>query len=741
MKIKLFLAVAIASVTPSIFAQEQADSLSGLYGELDELVIEVKKEVIKSDGAKLTYDLEQDDTSKGQNLLDALRKVPMVTVDGQDNVYIKGSQNFKIYVNGKEDPMLTANYQKVFKAMPAESVSKIEVITEPGAKYDSEGTGGILNLVTERKQSKDGYAGSVNLSASSQNFAGSAYGRIKYKNVTADANVTYADNSLQGQESLSRIEVINESSDTDYRQVIDNSQIFTFGYLGTSLNLSWEPTDYDLFTVGANLNRLDATVDRFDMKTSMFSRSGSLQWWYNQKISGTLENLGASGNASYRRIFDDCGQSLTAAYRFNFGKNIMDLDYTNKADSEALPINPYEKNINSVFQREHTATLDYKLPIASEKHTVEAGAKGVFRRNSSGTLRSTGQTAGNLTPVQNNDGQTDQTMDIYAVYASYSGRYNKIAITGGLRYEHTNMGLDFPAGTHKNFRCHLNDVTPNAAISYMFGPASNLRLAYQMRINRPGVSQMDPTEFQISQSLINVGNPNLRSERYNNVSLSYSNYGKTLGGGVTLSYGQSDNSIESYEYYSNGIIYNTYDNIGCNRRLELSANLNWTINQRMSAGASGGVNYTDLSATGMGMHNSGWSGNYAVNYSYRGPWNVKYSLYGGQSLRRISLQGNDSGWYYYGLSISKNFLKDDRLSVVIQASNFFTKYTHWKQTTHYDNYTRTSAEHGRNWNVGLSISWNFGKLQDRVKNTDAKLDTDDSKSTEGKSGGGGGLGL
>ena len=217
---------------------EAADSISSLYDELDEFVITAKKDVVKSDGAKLTYDLEQDKTSKGQSVLDALRKVPMVSVDGQDNIRVKGDSNFKIYVNGKEDPMLTANASRVLKAMPAESVSKIEVITEPGARYDAEGTGGILNLVTERKQTKEGYTGSLSLNTGSQTDGASAYARVKYGNVTADANVNFAENLWQKQHSQNNTETTDISSDRMYRQLAQSHTWVKFKYIGAGLNLS-----------------------------------------------------------------------------------------------------------------------------------------------------------------------------------------------------------------------------------------------------------------------------------------------------------------------------------------------------------------------------------------------------------------------------------------------------------------------------------------------------------------------
>ena len=733
MGIRHYISVAaVATGALAASAQEPADTVSSLYDELDELVITAKKEVVKSDGAKLTYDLEQDDSSKGQSVLDALRKVPMVTVDGQDNIYIKGSQNFRVYVNGKEDPMLTANASKVFKAMPSESVSKIEVITEPGAKYDAEGTGGILNLVTERKQRKDGYTGAVSLSASSQNFGASLYGRMKYDKVTADASINYANNDLQRQSNINETRTIDHTSDDMYEQIARMDQSFSFNYLGASLNLSWEPTAKDLFSFGADVNDIDAKVRKLDLNTGMYSRAGDLRWATFQKIRGTMKNLGASGNLSYRRLLDDKGQSFTAAYRFNYGRNPWDLRYENRVEEGETFIIPFQHNLNNTYQREHTVTADYVNTFADGKHTLEAGAKGIFRHNSAITTQYAGMSDDAMQVVADDNGHTNQIQNVYAAYASYNGTFGNVAVTAGLRYEHTYMGLDFISGNYTDFRRNLDDVVPNAAVTYMFGPATNLRLAYQMRINRPAISQMNPTEFRITQDMVQVGNPDLESERYNSLSLTYSNFGRVLGGNVTLSYYQSDNSIEDYVHVENGVTYQSYGNFGHNRKAELSGFLNWNITQSMSLSVNGSLDFTSIRSGDGLLGNHGWNGNYGANFNYTGPWRMKYSLYGGQSTGSVRLQGNYDGWYYYGLGISRSFLKDDALTVAVNASSFLTKYTVCKGHTYTGTHTIDNTSYNRSWNVGISLSWNFGHLQDQVKKTGADLENNDSKSTGSK---------
>jgi len=128
--------------------------------QLDELSVTAQRPLVKVEIDKLTYSAKDDPEASTSNVLDMLRKVPLVTVDGEDEIQLKGSSNFKIYLNGKPSNMISGNPSQVLKSMPANSVKDIEVITDPGAKYDAEGVGGIINIITD-KRSDDGYSGSV----------------------------------------------------------------------------------------------------------------------------------------------------------------------------------------------------------------------------------------------------------------------------------------------------------------------------------------------------------------------------------------------------------------------------------------------------------------------------------------------------------------------------------------------------------------------------------------------------
>lgn len=721
-------------------ANETAEEADSLYNQLEEFVIVTQKELIKSDGEKLSYDLEQDETSKGLSVLDALRKVPMVSVDGQDNIRIKGDTNFRIYVNGKEEPMLTANASQILKAMPAEAVSKIEVITEPGARYDAEGTGGILNLITERKQRKDGYTASISLNAGSSNEGASGYARVKYGKITADANVNYFDNLFTAKAGHNTQERKVFEPGNSYRSLMEMSQKFKFNYVGGGLNLSWEPDSRNLFTISGNFNCMNADITKLKMYNSVFDSNGGLTSAYMQDGFGNMNNLSVSGNGSYRHSFNEQGSNLIVSYAFNYGKNIFDIGYENESILNAPLMSGAEENKSDTYNREHTATIDYVNPFDGGKHTLETGVKGIFRRNAANSCRYSGPAKPDMSITDGSRSLTDQLQDVYAAYATYAATFGKVALKAGLRYEHTWMGMDFLTGEGMNFRKNLDDVVPNAALTYMFGPATNLRLAYQMRISRPNLSQMNPFKFQIYQGEIRTGNPDLDSERYHNITLTYSNYGRVLSGNISLEAFTSDNTIENYKYYEDDVLYDTYANMGFKRRIGTRGFLNWNVTNSMSLSVNGGVHYTTIRSGRSHLSNHGWNADYGVNFSYTGPAKIKYGLYGGQSTGDINLQGKWYGWYYYGIGISRSFLRDEALTVALNASNFLTKYSFYKSLTYTENMRETNVGKNANWNVGISISWKFGHLSDQVKKTGANIENNDMKDTD-KNSGGGGFGL
>ncbi len=730
------------------------DTLHDINRDLDALVVVAKKDIIKSDGAKLTYDVTQDQSAKGNTLLDALRKVPMVTVDGNDNIYINGNSNFKIYVNGKADPMFTANYQKIFKAMPASSVSKIEVITEPGAKYDAEGVGGVLNLVIEQKQKREGYSGNVSASLSNRQYYLNGYVTSKYKNIAFDVSATYM-HSLSPQSSISNNNVVDYTGSDVYRKVTDTKQKFGFGYGSANVNLSWEPDDNNLFTFGATFNSMGGKAKEFESNQYNYSKTDELLSSLNKKYTGTMKDLGVSANASYQHNFAKRGHNLVLSYLYNFGKNPFhmfndntEISYIDNqmasdvADIDNTPRYYFMGNLMNNYIREHTGQLDYSLPFGRDDNQLfESGAKLIFRHNSTYSFTQYGKNAETAVDVPSATTEMNQNQNVSAVYATYSGTFGKINASGGIRYEHTDMGMENLLKPADKFWRSLNDIVPNAAISYIFSASSNLRLAYQMRISRPSLSQLSPYQFSFTEDMIQEGNPELSSEKSNSISLKYSNFTQKIGGNIGIEYSQTDNAISDFTTWENGRQYYSYANIGSRKRVSLNGFLMLNMSAKMTINLSGSVSYEDLNAKSLNRKNSGWSGNYNINWNYTMPGDIKWYAYGGQAVHMINLQGYWSGWYYYGIGVARDFLKDKKLNVSVNAANFLTKYNHFTQVVETSDFKRIAKTKNRNMNLSLTVSWKFGNSNMQRKKVSKSIQNDDESKSDnsGKGGGMGGL--
>lgn len=734
----LFLLLSFAHGA-SLYAQtESKDSVEGASYDLQDLVVTADKPLVQTDGSKLTYNLEEDPSTKSSTLLDALRKVPMVSVDGDDNIRINGQQNFKIYVNGKEEPSLTANYKNVFKAMPANAVVRVEVITEPGAKYDAEGTAGILNLVTQRKNDTDGYFATVSANFSRSIAGGSLYGRMKRGRLALSAGVDYGNSGLTSQKNIAETDMETFTSVENRFQKSVFDQNISFDYIGARMDASYDLCDNDLLTASFSFNDMGADLNDSFSHTSMYDASHNLTSYMRRTLGAKIKNGSLNVGASWQHSFNAEGRNLILSYQYNHGTNRFHTFMTLLESQGEILVAPYQSDRQNNYDNEHTVQLDFKNPF-SPNHLLETGGKAIFRRNDTDSYLLEGADETSATEVSSDYARLNQIQDIYALYASYNGKFGNYSATAGLRYEHTRMGIDYLAGTLPGFMNHLNDLVPNAAVAYNFTPMSNLRLSYQMRISRPSLSQVNPYRMSLFPQYVRTGNPDLESEKANKLTLTYSNFGRTVGGNIGVEYSMIDNAISQYIYVEDNTTYESYGNIGHDRSFSAFGMLSWSPLQRMQLMVNARATRKSLSSHDPDYSNSGWTLNYTANASYSLPSGIRLNAYGGQTTRTINLMGHSNGWYYYGLGISKGFLKKDALTVSLTAANFLQKeITYRNVTTTHDSHSEMCNKN-RSWNVGVSVSWNFGTLKSDVKKTGARILNDDRSSVSNQSQGSNGI--
>lgn len=443
----------------SVKAGEKLVDFGTLYivdasNELGQVEIVAQKPLVKADIDKIEYNVQDDPDAQSNSVLEMLRKVPLVTVDGEDNIQVNGSSSFKVYVNGKPNNMMSNNPTEVLKSMPANSIKHIEVITNPGPKYDAEGVGGILNIVTVGS-GLEGYTATFSANVSNRGAGGGAFGTIKSGKLTVSAryNYNYNDqprNYSSGSQHVTPEAVTENSSNLDY----DGSNKGHGSFQSGSMEASYEIDTLRLVTMSFGLwgggNKSNGSTDYIATfpeninaapiySYSAFNRSKSS--WYS-----------IDGGIDYQRLFKVKDRMLTFSYKINTRPQTSDSYTEYEIDNGYNPdwadyLNRLKNQHNDGEQNttEHTFQADYTTPIG-KLHTLEAGAKYILRNNSSEDDRFDADDTGKYEYNKDQSSHYKHLNDIIAAYLGYGLKVKRLSGRLGLRYEHTIQDVKYLVG-------------------------------------------------------------------------------------------------------------------------------------------------------------------------------------------------------------------------------------------------------------------------------------------------------
>lgn len=722
--------------------------------ELGQVEVVAQKPLVKADIDKIEYNVQDDPDSKSNSVLEMLRKVPLVTVDGEDNIKVNGSSSFKVYVNGKPNNMMSNNPTEVLKSMPANSIKHIEVITNPGPKYDAEGVGGILNIVTVGS-GLEGYTATFSGNVSNMGAGGGLFGTVKSGKLTVSARYNYNYNdrprSYSGGNRRTVGDVTEGSSDLDY----DGSSKGHGNFQSGSMEASYEIDTLRLVSMSFGL--WGGGNNSTSINNTLATAPGTSNELYRYVSDGRSKSSWYSidGGVDYQRMFHVKDRMFTLSYKINTSPQTSDSystynDMHAATDWEDFLKRLYDlNNDGSQNTTEHTFQADYTTPIG-KIHTLEAGAKYILRDNSSEDDRYERQigTTGDYVLDEEHSSHYKHQNDILAAYMGYGLRVKKISGRLGVRYEHTKQEVKYLLGRGDDFNKNFDDVVPSASIGYKLTDMSNLRFGYNMRIYRPGIWYLNPYLNDSNPTNISQGNSHLDSEKSHSFNLSYSNFTQKFNINLSARYSFTNNSIEQVteqvkdteiEGLQNPtgkeVLYSTYQNIGKSRNASLSGYVNWnaTSNTRIYANLYG--NYTYMEGAN-GLKNDGWN-----LFAYGGTqqslphdWRISLNIYG--QTPWIMLQGKGSSFFDYGLSVNKSFL-NKRLTLSAFASNFFKKYTSPTSSIEGVGFTQDSWNRYTRQRFGVSVSYRIGELKASVKKAARTISNDDVKGGGGEGGGGG----
>ncbi len=716
--------------------------------ELKGIEVVAQKPLVKVDLDKIEYSIEDDPDSKSNNILEMLRKVPLVTVDGEDKVQVNGSSSFKIHVNGKPNSMMSNNPTEVLKSMPANTIKSIEVITSPGAKYDAEGVGGILNIITVGS-GIEGYTANFSARGGNRGVGGSVYGTIKKDKLTLSGNFNYSYNSSPKSYSDNTTEY-HESTDQKYLESNTTSKGKGNSQYG-NVEASYEIDTLRLITLSAGLYGYGSDSDSWG-PTGMYDATRDVKaFGYDMNSTGESSRSFIDGSLDYQRTSKVNKQRLlTFSYKINTRPEESDYytTYTYEGEVPAYLLRPNTRTDGSTNTTEHTFQADYTTPIG-KIHTVEMGAKYIIRNNVSENdyFNTYEGSQGDELDVDRSS-HYKHLNDILAAYLGYTLRYKKFSFKPGLRYEHTTQDVKFIMGKGASFKSNFNDLVPSVSLGYKLAPTQNLSASYNMRIWRPSIWYLNPYFDDRNPMYISQGNPTLDSEKGHSLNLSYGNFTPKLNLNLSLRHSFNNNSIEQvsrlYKEETTlpdgniipaGAIYSTYANIGKSKYTGMSAYARWSITPLtiVFANVSGG--YSDIKSPVQGLHNYGWNASVYGGLQQTLPWKIRLSMNGSVSTPYISLQGKGSSYSYYMLGLNRSFLKEGRLTVSANATSLFSQYMKYDNTVEGPNFTQKMSAKYPARSFNLSISYRIGKLQASVKKAARSISNDDVKGG-GSSGGG-----
>ncbi len=698
---------------------------------LKEVTVAAQKPLIKVDVDKITYSLEADPDSKTSNALEMLRKVPMLTVDGDENVTLNGQSNYKVLVNGKSSSMMSKNFKDVIKSLPGSSIKDIEVITNPSSKYEAEGIGGIINIITIKK-TLNGYNGSVNAGFDSFGAAnGGLYLTAKVNKFGFSGRYGVNQNKNPKSRSFSSRENYLPTAESQYYMNSNGTSKTT----GFSHNFNGEAS-YDI----DSLNLISASFwgyigdnSNIGLTKTDFLNSSKVRTSYYEMTNNSKYSYGTmSGNVDYQKTYKKPDKTFTVSYKLD--NNPHSSNSTSETQN-TINYDIYKQNsVSESFTLEQTLQADYYDPL-SKKHQIECGLKGIYRQNYSNSdyylLNSQNEMV--LDPAKSNELDYDQT--IVGLYGGYVYKLSKFSMKSGLRAELTWNNAVSKSASDTSFSNTLKNIVPYITFTYKLKPTQTFKLSYTQRLQRPSIWYLNPYRNENSRQFVFYGNPNLESEVAHSFEIGYNSFTPKFNLGLTGTTAFTKNSIEQIQFIDSENVQNiTYDNIGEDTRFGLNTYISYRPNSKFNIGFNGGANYSRLEAVSMNriIKNDG--------FNFRGSLNARITLWkngalsanGGYYSSSIQLQGKSSAYTHSSIALSQYFLKK-KMSLNLSLNNPFTKETIYRNSSSSVDFKFDSEYIRQSRSLRLNLTYNFGKMDISVKKAKRGIQNDDMKS--GGSGG------
>ncbi|WP_428328854.1 TonB-dependent receptor domain-containing protein [Mucilaginibacter sp.] len=702
---------------------------------LKEVVITGATPLVENRIDKIVYNAEKDITAAGGSATDILQKVPLVSVDINGNVSLRGDANVRVLINGKPSGATSASLSDVLKGIPADQIKSIEVITSPSAKYDAEGSAGIINIITKQK----------NISG----ISGSVSGGVGTRQNNGNMNFNYNKNRFNLTVNVGGNASWPQTSLTDFKQTIDNGTINTstetkgtskvtrHAVIGT-VSAGYEFNAYNSITTSVRLNQIE-------FNTNSNSQTIAATPYSSNTIGHAVPASGFDWNVDYTHKFKKEGEELDLSTQWSH--SIGNTDFTTYYTSVFKNI---KNNIDGT-NNEYTLQADYTLPI-NTTFKLESGGKYIIRRINSvnSIFDPNGSTDFTYNPL--NSSSYGYNQNVTAAYSVLTINLSKTySILAGIRDEYTTISGDPQSLSEmlSPFSQHYNTLVPSLTFQKKLSATQTIKLAYSKRITRPSLQFLNPFTDSTSIQSQKVGNPRLNPEVSQTLELDYNTFIKTSIVNLSAYYKHTTGLIEGIatpiSVIVNGVAeggtITTYQNIGNNNSfggsffgsvtpfkiLTLIGNINaYTYKPDPS-----GVFHLAQSQNGTYIQYGGF-----LRATLTLPHDIIAESFAFGSSARRTIQGSNPSFSIFGVGVKKQFDKK-KFSLGLNAIQPFSTYKSFDSSISSPGLTQSSKFQLPFRSFGLTFSYNFGKLSFSNPQQQKKgVNNDDLK--QGDSGQGGG---
>lgn len=695
--------------------------------QLQEVVIQGEKDLIENKIDKIVYNAERDVANAGGDATDVLRRTPLLNVDLDGNVQLRGSSNLQILINGKPSSMFASSPADALKVIPADQIKSVEVITSPSAKYEGEGTAGIINIIT-KKGNAEGFSGNINTSVGTRmnngvlginagkgRFGFNASGSGHYSWPREGTSKFYREDNIGDQ-----LRILQENGNTN------NSRLGFFGTAGAFYDIN----AFHSFNTGFRIRGFK--TDQEGIYTTIFNDpANNIYQNYQRNSSSNSLFSGYEWSVDYKMKFPEQEErEFTVAYKLD--GNIQDQDFVIK-QSDLAGENPFlardEKNNNLGDNQEHTLQLDYVHPV-NANIKIEAGIKGVIRNvESAYNYEIFDAQSGNYIEDQNRSNVFTYNQDVYASYFSTNAKIGKkTGVLAGVRYENTTMGGFFLENTDE-FSNEYDNWLPSITVNRKLGKFNSLKASYSKRIQRPGLRYINPFQQIENNRNISEGNPYLEPEITNQYEMSYNSFVKGLSVNTSLYYRHTTDIIESFlEVNNEGVSKNTFKNIGTQNTYGANVFVSTTLFEIWTLRA--GVDAFSYNISGViggeEVSNNAylWNGNLNSNLKFSYGWTL--DMFGFYRAKRQTLQGFNPSFSIFSMGVQKE-VWEKRGSIGLRIVEPFFENKVFASELSGDNFYQSNEFTIPFRSFGINFSYKFGQLNYKKRQRNSIIDNNDMK--------------